>query len=248
MTMKLKWLVLALAAMTLCATQAMADDKPDSETKASPKYAVTKPFNGTNLDGWKVKGDPANSGLTVGTAALDADDPTKLTVTPAEEGKGDLVNAKAHALDFYTEGKWGDAVYAVEFMVPKGSNSGIYIMGEYEVQILDSFGREKVGPGDVGGLYGAQAPAKNASKAPGEWQKMVIFFEAPKFDGDKKISNAKFVKVLLNGETIHENVELPGVTPGGVDGKEKPAGPLMFQGNHGEVAYRNIRIGVVEEE
>jgi hypothetical protein len=128
-------------------------------------------------------------------------------------------------------------------MVPKGSNSGVYIMGEYEIQILDSFGKTEVGPGDVGGLYGAQAPKVNAAKAPGEWQKFVVDFRAPKFDASgKKTANARFVRVTLNGKVIHENVEMKQQTPGGVTGKEHAEGPLMFQGNHGPVAFRNIKI------
>ena len=120
-------------------------------------------------------------------------------------------------------------------------------MGEYEVQVLDSYGREQVGPGDIGGLYGAQAPSQNAAKKPGQWQKFVIDFQAPRFDGDKKTANAKFRKVTLNGKVIHENVEMQQQTPGGVAGKEAPTGPLMFQGNHGGVAYRNITIQVPAE-
>jgi len=115
-------------------------------------------------------------------------------------------------------------------------------MGEYEVQVLDSFGRKKVGAGDLGGLYGASAPKVNASKAPGEWQRFVIDFQAPRFEGNKKTSNAKFARVTLNGETIHENVEMKGPTPSGVTGKEAPTGPIMFQGDHGPVAFRNIKI------
>ncbi|HTE19130.1 MAG TPA: DUF1080 domain-containing protein [Armatimonadota bacterium] len=80
------------------------------------------------------------------------------------------------------------------------------------------------------------------TKAPGEWQKFVIEFQAPRFEGDRKVSNAKFLKVTLNGQVIHENVEMKGVTPTGVTGKEAPTGPLMFQGDHGPVSYRNIRI------
>ena len=115
-------------------------------------------------------------------------------------------------------------------------------MGEYEMQVFDSFGKAEVGPADLGGLYGAQAPALNASKAPGEWQKFVIDFRAPKFDKEgKKIANAKFVKVTLNGKVINENVEMKGPTPGGLSGKEAIEGPLMFQGDHGPVAYRNIQ-------
>ena len=129
-------------------------------------------------------------------------------------------------------------------MVPKGSNSGIYVMGEYEVQVLDSFGKpaDKLTQGDLGALYSAAAPKVNASKKPGEWQKFVIEFQAPKFEGAKKVANAKFVKVTLNDVVLHENVEMKGVTPGGLTGKEAATGPLMFQGDHGPVAFRNIKV------
>src|SRR5512140_639415 len=113
-------------------------------------------------------------------------------------------------------------------------------MGEYEIQVLDSYGRQNPGPGDMGGLYGIAAPKVNASKKPGEWQKMVIDIVAPKFENGKKVANGKLVKVTLNGQVIHENLELPHQTPGGVTGHEVPEGPLMFQGNHGAVAFRNI--------
>src|SRR5438093_343659 len=91
-------------------------------------------------------------------------------------------------------------------------------------------------------LYGAAAPKTNAAKAPGEWQKMVIEFKAPRFEGEKKTASAKFAKVTLNGQVIHENVEMKGPTPSGITGKEAATGPLMFQGDHGPVAFRNIRI------
>ncbi|MGI6414343.1 MAG: 3-keto-disaccharide hydrolase [Thermoguttaceae bacterium] len=212
---------------------------------ALPLYAAGKgkaiePFNGKDLSGWRTAGGDPQTTLKVGTARLDPNDPARLVVEP---GGSDLVNPTAHAKDFFTEQKFGDGVYEIEFMVPKGSNSGVYIMGEYEIQILDSFGKTEVGPGDVGGLYGAQAPKVNAAKAPGEWQKFVVDFRAPKFDASgKKTANARFVRVTLNGKVIHENVEMKQQTPGGVTGKEHAEGPLMFQGNHGPVAFRNIKI------
>ena len=141
------------------------------------------------------------------------------------------------------EAKWGDALIEVELMVPKGSNSGVYVMGEYEIQVLDSFGHEKMSTGDIGALYGAAPPKVNASKAPGEWQKFVIDFRAPKFDGEgKKTANAKFVKIELNGQVVQEDVEMKGPTPGGLTGKEAATGPIMFQGDHGAVSYRNIKV------
>lgn len=202
-----------------------------------------EPFNGKDLTGWKPKGAPEKSKWTVGKAALDPADPKKLVVTPGNE----LINATGGGVDFYSEATHGDAVIEVELMVPKGSNSGVYVMGEYEVQVLDSFGKEKLGMGDIGALYNAAAPKSNASKAPGEWQKFTIDFRAPKFDAEgKKTANAVFVKIDLNGTVIQENVEMKGPTPGGVTGKEKAQGPLMFQGDHGAVSYRNIKITPVK--
>ena len=213
---------------------------PDTQAAEEP----LQPFNGKDLSGWLTTAGSPGETLKVGTAKADPDNPRELIVEP---GGSDLVNFKGGARDFYTQEKFGDAVIEVEFMVPRRSNSGIYLMGEYEVQLLDSYGREEVGPGDVGGLYGAQAPLVNAAKRPGEWQKIVFDFRAPKFDqNNHKTANARFVRVTLNDKVIHENVEMKGVTPGGLTGKEQPTGPLMFQGNHGPVAFRNIQITPVK--
>lgn len=201
------------------------------------------PFNGKDFTGWKFKGGVEKSKWKVGKAALDPADPHKVVVTEGSE----MVNAEGHSCDIYTEAKWGDAVIEVELMVAKGQNSGVYVMGEYEIQVLDSFGKEKVGAGDMGGLYNAAAPKVNACKAPGEWQKFVIDFRAPKFDADgKKTANAKFVKVELNGQIIHENLEMKGPTPGGLSGKEAATGPVMYQGDHGIVSFRNLKVTPVK--
>ena len=212
---------------------------------AQEKARVLMPFNGNDLTGWKVKGAEAKSKWAVATCEIDPKNPRALLVTKLRLGASlapELVNSGSGGVDLYTEQKFGDCTIELEFMVPQGSNSGIYVMGEYEVQILDSFGKAKVGPGDVGGLYGAAAPRVNAARKPGEWQKFVIDFQAPRFEGGKKTANAKFVKVVLNDQVLHENVEMKGPTPSGVTGKEAPTGPLMFQGDHGPVAFRNIRV------
>jgi hypothetical protein len=95
----------------------------------------------------------------------------------------------------------------------------------------------------MGGIYTTAAPKKNACRKPGEWQKFVIQFEAPRFDeAGKKTGNARFVKVVLNDEVIHENVEVKGPTPGNLGHKEAATGPLMFQGDHGPVTFRNIKV------
>jgi hypothetical protein len=214
-----------------------------ASTAVAQDANVIRPFNRENLNGWKLKGDnQEKSKWVVGKASVDPGDPGKLKVDPLTGQGAELINAQGGGVDIYTEQKWGDAIIEVDVMVPKGSNSGIYVMGEYEVQVLDSFGKEKVGPGDIGGLYGASAPRVNAARAPGEWQRFMIHYQAPRFEGDKKVANAKFIKITLNDQVIHENVEMKGPTPSGVTGKEAPAGPLMFQGDHGAVAYRRIRI------
>jgi len=203
-----------------------------------------EPFNGKDLTGWKLKGSAEKSKWKVGKASLDPNDPRKLAFA---EGGTEMVNTEGKGVDIYSEAKFGDSLIEVELMVPKQSNSGVYVLGEYEVQVLDSWGKEKLGTGDIGALYGAAPPKVNASKAPGEWQKIVIDFRTAKFDdGGKKTANARFVKVELNGQVIQENVEMKGVTPSGVTGKEAATGSIMFQGDHGPVAYRNIKVTPVK--
>lgn len=203
-----------------------------------------QPFNGKNLDGWKLK-DEKKSNWVVGCFVMNPDNPKELQ---ARRRTGtdviELVNARGGGCDIFTAEKFGDCIIELEFMVPKGSNSGIYVMGEYEVQILDSYGKadDKLTQGDLGAIYSAAAPKKNVARAPGEWQKFLIDFQAPKFEGDKKTANARFIKIMLNDTVLHENVEVKGPTPGGLTGKEAATGPLMFQGDHGPVAYRNIKI------
>jgi hypothetical protein len=203
-------------------------------------------FNGKDLKGWKLK-DEKKSKWEAASVEMDAKNNNMLAVVPPQAGKDavvSLANMKSGGCDIFTEEKFGDVILELEFMVPKGSNSGIYMMGEYEVQILDSFGKadDKLTQGDLGALYSAAAPKKNHAKKPGEWQKFEIIFQAPKFTDGKKTANAKFLSVALNGEVIHKNVELKQQTPGGLTGKEAATGPIMFQGDHGPVAFRNIKV------
>jgi hypothetical protein len=208
--------------------------------------AEIKPFNGKDLSNWSCKGKgkegqtatPADGKWSVGVVSLDKDKPNALKVEPG--GDGAAMACEGRGRDIYTNESFGDCTIELELMVAKGSNSGIYLMGEYEIQVLDSFGRQKIGPGDMGGVYGTKPADVNACKAPGEWQKYVIEFQAPKFEGENKVSNAKLVKVTLNDQVIHENVEITKSTGGALKGKESATGPLMFQGDHGPAAYRNI--------
>jgi hypothetical protein len=214
------------------------------------KGKAVMPFNQTDLKGWKLRNEK-NSHWVVGRAALDEKEPKYLSVQVLKPGQDggpravELINnlqKGEHGCDIYTEEKFGDCTVECEVMIPQGANSGIYLMGEYEVQVLDSYGKKKVDEHDMGAIYSTAAPKKNVCKKPGEWQKFVIEFQAPRFDGDKKTANAKFVKVTFNDEVIHENVEAPKPTGSELSAKEVATGPLMFQGDHGPVAFRNIKI------
>jgi len=209
-----------------------------------PKYGdATLVFNGKNLDGWAVKGDKKKSKWIAGKAKVSSDDPKMLVKADGQGEMRNLAAERGDSIDIYSKAKFGDCRIEMQVMVPRGSNSGIYVMGEYEIQVLDSWGKVKMGAGDMGAIYGAGAPLVNASMRPGQWQKYVIEFKAPRFDASgKKISHATFKKIELNGQLLHKkNLEMTkGVTGGPLVGREGPFGPIMFQGNHGPVAYRNI--------
>ncbi|MCH5373849.1 MAG: DUF1080 domain-containing protein, partial [Planctomycetes bacterium] len=191
--------IFALHAFVLCAA-----------TAAIGQEKVIEPFNGKDLSGWQLRRD-TGSHWVVGIAKMNAENPRELTVEAADAGKGELINREGRGVDIYTTAEFGDCTLSLDVMVPQGSNSGIYLMGNYEVQVLDSWGKDTVGAGDIGGLYGAAAPRLNASKQPGTWQRFVIEFQAPRFAEGKKVANAVFKKVTLNGKVIHENVEMAGV-------------------------------------
>jgi hypothetical protein len=205
---------------------------------------------GPDLAGWKFRNEKAKkTWQAVDNVKLDEKDPKRLVPASALPGQAAgvaLLNGDdGRGSDLISERSFGDCEIHVEFMVPKGSNSGIYVMGQYEVQILDSFGKPEkdLQYGDVGGIYDHQPPRKNAAKAPGEWQTFDIVFYAPRFDAQgKKIAPAVFFLVKLNDVLVQEKIALKGPTTSSLGGKEKAEGPILLQGDHGPVAYRNIRV------
>jgi hypothetical protein len=207
-------------------------------------------FNGKDLKEWATKTSSGKADKwVVGKAKVSPDNPKMLV---AKDGRGEMINLTPKhgaSRDIYSKATFGDCRIELQVMVPQGSNSGIYVMGEYEIQVLDSWGRQKMGGGDMGAVYGASPPKVNASKKPGQWQQYIIDFQAPKFDSSgKKTEKAKLLKVELNGRILHKkNLVMEKQTPGGVTGTEASTGPLMFQGNHGPVAYRNIIIKPLEK-
>ena len=168
--------------------------------------------------------------------------------------------AKVSALNLVTTWEHGDIELELEVMLPKGSNSGIFLQGRYEVQLYDSWGEKNPKFSDLGGIYRnwetekskiylGKAPSSNPAKAPGLWQTMKISFIAPRFnDKGEKIANARFNKVIVNGITIHDNLEVPLPTGGPIENNEKPTGPIMIQGDHGEVAFRNIKYRLLKND
>ncbi|MFM2442235.1 MAG: hypothetical protein RL449_876, partial [Bacteroidota bacterium] len=189
------------------------------------------------------------------------------TLFQVSPGKGVIVNTlrsgKYHRTDdLKSTMQHGDIRLLVDFMLPKGMNSGIYLQGRYEVQLYDSWGKKTVRFDDCAGIYErwddargkgkegyeGYAPRQNASKAPGLWQTLEIDFQAPRFDASgHKIANAIFKKVMLNGILVQENIEVSGVTRGAIFDKEAPFGPILIQGDHGPVAFRNLRYETYEK-
>ena len=198
-----------------------------------------------NSDKWDVAGD----------AILNPDNSKRLTGKP---GTSVLINGKEGKCPSLVSRRrdYRDVEVHVEFMVAKGSNSGVIFHGNYEIQILDSYGIKKLTAGHCGGVYPraeskptyhhidkGSPPRVNAAKRPGEWQTMDIIFQAARFDKDgKKTAHARFVKVVHNGKVIQEDVEVPYACGPNWDRKQFPQGPIIIQGDYGPIAVRNLRI------
>ena len=209
-------------------------------------------FNGRDLTGWSARGD--HDWRVVGNVSLDLLDRKKLAV---EEGNGVLLNGPTgRTLDLHTIASHGSCELLLEFNLPAGSNSGVYLMGQYEIQLLDSWEvpKSEMTFSSCGGIYArwvaetrtaydGHAPQTNATRPPGEWQTLRVLFHAPPLGADGQPSGgARFELVELNGATIHENVQCSGPTRGAWSEVEIAAGPLRLQGDHGPVAFRHLRM------
>ena len=136
--------------------------------------------------------------------------------------------------DIVTEAKFEDFKLHLEFNVAEKSNSGVYLRGRYEVQIQDDYGK----PPEshlIGGLYGFIDPTENAGKKAGEWQAYDITLLG------------RYVTVVLNGKAVIDGKEIPGITGGALDSREGEPGPIMLQGDHGKVSFRNILLTPAEK-
>lgn len=201
--------------------------------------------------------DPGKSWQIVGDINADLDKDGKFETSAGEGILVNLPSKKTPGKDLISELEHGNIDLELDFMMAKGANSGIYLQGMYELQFFDGWGSAVNSHSSNGGIYqrwdenkakgqeGYQgyAPRQRVGKAPGLWQHLKVSFQAPVFNASgEKISNAKILKAELNGVTIHEDVVLFGPTRGALSSKEVAKGPLRFQGDHGAVAFRNIKI------
>jgi hypothetical protein len=163
-------------------------------------------FDGADLKGWHASGT--------------------VNQWKAEAG---VLRSPASGSNLITDQKFNDFKLHIEFRFPKGSNSGVYLRGRYELQIEDD--EVKGLPNDViGSIYGFLPPSYEASKGPGEWQTYDVTLIG------------RMVTVKLNGKTVICDREIPGITGGALNSHEGEAGPIYLQGDHGPVEYRNIEI------
>jgi hypothetical protein len=179
--------------------------------KPNPKVDFGEPielFNGRDLTGWKTRSSKVKNGWIVKDGVL-------INETPGN--------------DLLTEKPFTDFTLKAEFRYPKGSNSGIYLRGRYEVQIEDNFGQDPDSH-KVGGVYGFLTPSANMAKKADEWQTIEIRLVG------------RQVTVRLNDSRIIDHQMIPGITGGALDSDEGKPGPIMLQGDHGKVEFRKITL------
>jgi hypothetical protein len=187
-----------------------------------------------------------SSGWILCDAELDTAERTRFLT---KEGNGALVNVGPSPSPFVSREVFGDCKIHLRFQLPEKGNSGVYVMGRYEVQLLDSAGKEAgLTMGDCGGIYRGEtwpgrAPDFNAFREAGQWHEMDIEFQPPRFDtAGRKTENARFLRVRIDDVLLHENVEVPEPTLGALFAEEAPFGPLMIQGDHTQVAIGDVRV------
>jgi hypothetical protein len=226
--------VLAGAAM-LALCSARADDKKDESAKP-PKGAIVL-LDGKDLSGWTTRdGKPAGWKVEDGYVEIVA-------------GKGDIMTKENFGPDFKLH---------VEFWLPKmppdvkgqaRANSGVYLQGRYEIQVLDSYMNDTYANGSVGALYGIIAPDKEAQakaiQPPEKWNTYDITFHAPRVDASGKMTEKGRVTVVLNGVTIIDDGKFDKTTGGAINDKVGTSGPILLQDHHNKgggpnVRYRNI--------
>jgi hypothetical protein len=182
---------------------------PSLHRTAPPKWG--EPINlcnGRDLTGWKPRITGAKKGWRIGNGVLAIDVP---------------------GTDLMTEQLFTDFRLYAEFRYPREGNSGIYLRGRYEIQIVDDFGKDPDSH-RTGGIYGFLTPRINAGKKAGEWQTLEATLVG------------REVTIVLNGEPIIQQQAIPGITGGALDSDEEKPGPLLLQGDHSSVEFRNMTL------
>ncbi len=189
---------------------------PPAPDMASLKFgAPINLFNGKDLTGWKLINEKQVNGFKVIDGAL-VNDPVQTEGSP-EISYGNL----------RTEQEFEDFNLKLEVNVPKGSNSGVYLRGMYEIQVLDSY-KSELDPHNMGAVYSRIKPTVAAEKPAGEWQSL-----------DVTLCD-RHATVILNGVKIIDNQPVYGPTGGAIKSDVFAAGPIYLQGDHGKVSYRNL--------
>jgi len=185
-------------------------------TRAETEAGFKLLFDGKDLNGWHLRNPDGRKSWSV--------------------QNGMLVNVvdKEHGTDLVTDDRFKDFTVRYEYMIPKNANSGFYLRGRYEIQILDDYLTDRPQPSGNGALYNFKAPAQFVSRAPGEWQTAEATIR-----GDK-------VTVTLNNVKVLDEVTIDRATGGELDQNLKEAGPILLQGDHGSVAFRRIRIKTLD--
>jgi hypothetical protein len=182
---------------------------PRVSANGSHKYGppVTL-FDGTSLDAFTLQHRDRPSGWSIQEGAM------------ANEPRANNLISKARFRDFRLQ---------AEYKVEAGSNSGLYLRGRYELQVLDDYGKPPAKTSHMA-IYGWTAPLANASRPAGEWQMADIVL----------VGNR--VTVRLNGRVVHDDVEIQAITGGALDAAETADGPILVQGDHNRVAYRRLAV------
>ncbi len=190
-----------------------------------PANAVTL-FDGGPLSNWRRRdGSPARWEVEDGVMTVVA-------------GTGDICSEEQFT-DAWVHVEWREPHMPDKTGQAKG-NSGVYLQGRYEIQVLDSYGWESPGLGDCGAVYNQFAPLVNACKPAGEWQTYDIIFRAARVDESGQVLSNARLTVFQNGIVIHNNVELLGPTGGALDEEVARPGPLLLQDHGDPVSYRNV--------
>jgi hypothetical protein len=231
-------ILLILAALVLN----LQAQKPEETEDWSRKPEVVTPGEGTL---------PPSDAIVLYGGAGDLDKWENMTGGPAKWDAGDILTMVPRTGPIKTKQAFGDVQLHVEWASPsevKGDgqgrgNSGVFLMGKYEVQVLDSYNNETYYNGQAGSIYKQSIPLVNACRPPGEWQTYDIIFKAPVFNEDGSKKSSGYITVIHNGVLIQNHVEIKGTTEyiGAPKNDPHPAKlPIQLQDHGNPVSYRNI--------